>query len=149
MVLSGGTRERTLLAQIRRLGVRSCDVGAVSYGLIPYTSRTTAQTLYMCVRGFRLDAPAGCPQDVYDAMWSCWQFRPEDRPAFRELYTRVFAMVAERLGSTAATTGSAANAQVSDLAAASANVDLSIYGNVRVTHTNGANTGRYTTFDAD
>ena len=33
-----------------------------------------------------MPAPAGCPETVYDTMMLCWQYEPENRPNFCDLY---------------------------------------------------------------
>ena len=37
----------------------------------------------------RLDRPDKCPQAIYEIMLRCWSWRPEDRPSFGELVSKI------------------------------------------------------------
>ena len=32
-----------------------------------------------------MDAPDGCPEEIYSVMRKCWQFEPKDRPPFEKI----------------------------------------------------------------
>ena len=36
-------------------------------------------------KGYRMEKPAGCPEDVYEMMVSCWAEDPKARPTFKML----------------------------------------------------------------
>ncbi|KAL0167443.1 hypothetical protein M9458_035665, partial [Cirrhinus mrigala] len=36
-------------------------------------------------KGYKMDAPDGCPAAVYDLMKQCWTLDPAGRPSFRLL----------------------------------------------------------------
>lgn len=42
--------------------------------------------------GYRQPKPANCPQEVYDAVISCWQENPARRPSFASLYATLRSM---------------------------------------------------------
>lgn len=33
-------------------------------------------------KGYRMEAPEGCPADIYDIMKQAWQIEPDNRPTF-------------------------------------------------------------------
>ena len=37
-------------------------------------------------------APANCPDAMYQLMLKCWQYEPENRPHFNEIYASVEAI---------------------------------------------------------
>lgn len=37
-------------------------------------------------KGYRMEAPEGCPKEIYDIMMRAWQIQPENRPTFQEVY---------------------------------------------------------------
>lgn len=39
--------------------------------------------------GYRLPAPDGTPEEVYRLMLRCWEYEPEKRPHFDQIYTIV------------------------------------------------------------
>ncbi|XP_067137669.1 tyrosine-protein kinase Shark-like isoform X3 [Centruroides vittatus] len=59
---------------------------ALSYGEKPYQGLTGREILEMFERNERLAKPANCPNEIYDIMWKCWQYRAEDRPTFAEVH---------------------------------------------------------------
>ena len=40
-------------------------------------------------RGYRMDPPDGCPSEIYDVMKETWDIKPEKRPTFREIQTKL------------------------------------------------------------
>lgn len=55
----------------------------------PYAALPGEQTAIYVVEGGRLDRPHGCPLDIYQIMRRCWKDDLQDRPTFRELYTKL------------------------------------------------------------
>lgn len=58
-------------------------------GDLPYGKTRQNHDVYQMVCETRqyLERPDKCPDQVYDVMVSCWQFEPEDRPKFDELFS--------------------------------------------------------------
>jgi serine/threonine protein kinase len=56
-----------------------------SYGELPYQSMTNTEATDSVAQGYRLPAPSGCPQNVYEVMQSCWKENAEFRPSFEVL----------------------------------------------------------------
>ena len=40
----------------------------------------------VCISGYRMPPPKGCPLSVYDLMVKCWEAEPKDRPHFVQLH---------------------------------------------------------------
>ncbi|KAK0164752.1 hypothetical protein PV328_003335 [Microctonus aethiopoides] len=74
-----------------------CDVW--SYGVLmweifskggnPYSGMSNSQAREKIDAGFRLPAPDGTPEEVYRLMLHCWEYEPEKRPHFDQIYTIV------------------------------------------------------------
>ena len=43
----------------------------------------------MIERKQRLGQPAGCADEIYQVMRSCWEYNPDDRPAFEDIYAKL------------------------------------------------------------
>lgn len=56
-----------------------------SMGLMPYTGLPNRDVMQLVTNGGRLDAPNGCPADIYALMSSCWHPVPDCRPGFQLL----------------------------------------------------------------
>lgn len=48
-------------------------------------------------KGYKMDAPDGCPVVVYDIMKQCWTLDPVVRPSFRELRQKLQDIIANEL----------------------------------------------------
>jgi len=57
----------------------------VTYGRIPYPGMTNAEVLHQVEHGYRMQAPQGCPPQLYDIMLECWHKDPMKRPTFETL----------------------------------------------------------------
>ena len=57
----------------------------ITYGKVPYSGMTNKEASSKVVRGYRMDQPSGCPNDLYRVMQNCWKTQPHERPAFKEL----------------------------------------------------------------
>ncbi|GLV31114.1 FER tyrosine kinase [Carabus blaptoides fortunei] len=74
-----------------------CDVW--SYGILiweifsrggtPYNGLTNAQARDKIDTGYRMPAPEGTPDQMYCLMNRCWEYNPEKRPHFDEIFTVV------------------------------------------------------------
>ena len=40
-------------------------------------------------RGYRMEAPEGCPPEIYSIMKQAWELKPEDRPTFHSVLGRL------------------------------------------------------------
>lgn len=72
-----------------------CDVW--SYGILmweifskgdtPYAGMSNSRAREKIDTGYRMPAPEGCTEDVYALMLRCWEYEPEKRPHFHQIYT--------------------------------------------------------------
>ncbi len=60
-----------------------------TYGKQPYDDMTGIETLRFIEEGRRLARPDRAELEMYSTMLWCWEYRPEDRPSFQELF-RIF-----------------------------------------------------------
>lgn len=42
--------------------------------------------------GYKMEAPEGCPTEIYDMMKQCWDLNPNKRPTFKELDAKLIRM---------------------------------------------------------
>jgi len=56
---------------------------------MPYPGRANHEVMQLVADGVRLDAPAGCPSLVYEAMAACWHVVPTCRPDFGGVIDRL------------------------------------------------------------
>lgn len=40
-------------------------------------------------RGFRMEAPDGCPQNIYEIMRTCWEKDENKRPTFKQIHSKL------------------------------------------------------------
>ncbi|XP_045496190.1 tyrosine-protein kinase Fer isoform X2 [Colias croceus] len=72
-----------------------CDVW--SYGVLvweifskgdtPYAGMSNSRAREKIDQGYRMPAPEGCPEEVYALMLRCWEYEPDKRPHFNQIYT--------------------------------------------------------------
>lgn len=60
-----------------------------SFGRVPYPRIPLADVLMHVERGYRMEAPEGCPRDVYTIMNSTWNIDPQARPTFADVCTKL------------------------------------------------------------
>ena len=58
-----------------------------SYGEQPFKDKTGQQTVDYIEAGHRLAMPEKASNDVYTIMRKCWEYRPDNRPTFEELFS--------------------------------------------------------------
>jgi abelson tyrosine-protein kinase 1 len=63
-----------------------CLYEIASFGSPPYPGVELNNVYGLLERGFRMDAPAGCPSSVYRLMLQCWNWSPSDRPNFKSIH---------------------------------------------------------------
>lgn len=56
-----------------------------SFGRVPYPRVTVEEVAQHVDRGYRMDAPDGCPDSVYSIMSECWKKDPSQRPNFTRI----------------------------------------------------------------
>ncbi|CAL1677593.1 unnamed protein product [Lasius platythorax] len=74
-----------------------CDVW--SYGILiweifskggnPYSGMSNSQAREKIDAGYRMPAPDGTPEEIYRVMLRCWEYEPEKRPHFDQIFTVV------------------------------------------------------------
>ncbi|KAI4502795.1 hypothetical protein M0802_001839 [Mischocyttarus mexicanus] len=74
-----------------------CDVW--SYGILmweifskgdnPYSGMTNSQARNKIDAGYRMPTPENAPDEIYRLMLRCWEYEPEKRPHFDQIYTVV------------------------------------------------------------
>ncbi|CAI4228791.1 unnamed protein product [Auanema sp. JU1783] len=57
-----------------------------TYGMAPYPGVDLSNVYSLLEKGFRMDAPPGCPSSVYRLMLQCWNWSPSDRPRFSDIH---------------------------------------------------------------
>lgn len=57
----------------------------MTLGGTPYPGIAAHELFKRLENGHRLDAPTGCPIDIYTTMLRCWHAVPVERPTFTEL----------------------------------------------------------------
>ncbi|KAJ0177696.1 hypothetical protein K1T71_006569 [Dendrolimus kikuchii] len=74
-----------------------CDVW--SYGILmweifskgdtPYAGMSNSRAREKIDTGYRMPAPEGCSEEVYALMLRCWEYEPDKRPHFHQIYTMI------------------------------------------------------------
>lgn len=77
----------TSLCDIWSYGVLVWEI--FSKGGTPYQGMTNTRARELIDSGYRMPAPEGTPDEVYQLMLRCWQYDPEDRPHFAEIHATV------------------------------------------------------------
>ncbi|RVE54311.1 hypothetical protein evm_001138 [Chilo suppressalis] len=54
-----------------------------SFGRVPYPRIPLAEVVRHVERGYRMEAPEGCPAGPYDLMRAAWHADPAQRPTFQ------------------------------------------------------------------
>ncbi|XP_054464529.1 protein-tyrosine kinase 6b isoform X2 [Anoplopoma fimbria] len=57
----------------------------LTYGGTPYPGLSNHETYQQVTKGYRMPAPAKCPEPLYKIMLKCWSAEPADRPDFKSL----------------------------------------------------------------
>ncbi|XP_071035198.1 tyrosine-protein kinase CSK [Parasteatoda tepidariorum] len=60
-----------------------------SFGRVPYPRIPLADVVKHVEKGYRMEAPEGCPSDIYDIMKQAWDLEPENRPNFIDVLKRL------------------------------------------------------------
>lgn len=60
-----------------------------SFGRVPYPRIPLADVVQHVERGYRMEAPDGCPKDIYTIMQEAWDIKPDKRPSFLNVASRL------------------------------------------------------------
>jgi len=77
----------TALCDVWSYGVLAWEI--FSKGGTPYQGMTNTRARELIDSGYRMPAPEGTPDEVYQLMLRCWQYEAEDRPHFAEIHATV------------------------------------------------------------
>jgi len=53
-----------------------------SFGRVPYPRIPLADVVKHVEKGYKMEAPEGCPPEVYEIMREAWHLQPDERPTF-------------------------------------------------------------------
>ncbi|XP_070210719.1 tyrosine-protein kinase CSK-like isoform X3 [Littorina saxatilis] len=60
-----------------------------SFGRVPYPRIPLTDVVMHVERGYRMEAPEGCPPEIYSIMKQAWELKPEERPTFKSVLARL------------------------------------------------------------
>lgn len=60
-----------------------------SFGRVPYPRIPLADVVKHVEKGYKMEAPEGCPPEVYEIMRQTWDLQPDKRPTFREVKAKL------------------------------------------------------------
>ncbi|XP_063990705.1 tyrosine-protein kinase CSK-like [Diachasmimorpha longicaudata] len=66
-----------------------------SFGRVPYPRIPLADVVKCVEKGYKMEAPDGCPSEVYDIMKQAWDLQPERRPSFHDIKVKLGFLKAE------------------------------------------------------
>ncbi|XP_041968248.1 tyrosine-protein kinase Fer isoform X2 [Aricia agestis] len=75
----------TSLCDVWSYGVLMWEI--FSKGDTPYAGMSNSRAREKIDNGYRMPAPEGCPEEVYGLMLRCWEYEPDKRPHFHQIYT--------------------------------------------------------------
>nr|XP_020464821.1 protein-tyrosine kinase 6-like [Monopterus albus] len=62
----------------------------ITYGGIPYPAFSNQEVYLQVTKGYRMPAPANCPDFLYNIMLKCWAAEPDNRPDFNSLKVQLY-----------------------------------------------------------
>ncbi|KAK6617552.1 hypothetical protein RUM44_005140 [Polyplax serrata] len=86
----------TSLCDVWSYGVLAWEIFA--RGGVPYPGLSNSKAREKIDSGYRMSAPEGTPDAMYQLMLRCWEYKPESRPHFNEIYTTVNDLCLELFG---------------------------------------------------
>ena len=60
-----------------------------SFGRVPYPRIPLSDVVMHVERGYRMEAPDGCPQEIYSIMMLAWEIDPKQRPTFKQVLEKL------------------------------------------------------------
>lgn len=82
----------TSLCDVWSYGVLAWEIFAK--GGTPYPGLTNSKAREKIDSGYRMPAPEGTPDEMYRLMLRCWEYKPENRPHFDQIYSVVDTLTA-------------------------------------------------------
>ncbi|KAG5898585.1 hypothetical protein JTB14_016597 [Gonioctena quinquepunctata] len=77
----------TSLCDIWSYGILSWEI--FSKGGTPYSGMSNSKAREKIDSGYRMPAPENIPDEMYRLMLRCWEYNPENRPNFEQIYSVV------------------------------------------------------------
>ncbi|XP_018576399.1 tyrosine-protein kinase Fer isoform X2 [Anoplophora glabripennis] len=77
----------TSLCDIWSYGILCWEI--FSKGSTPYSGLSNSKAREKIDSGYRMPAPENTPDEMYRLMLRCWEYKPENRPNFEQIYTVV------------------------------------------------------------
>jgi len=77
----------TSLCDVWSFGVLCWEI--FSKGGTPYQGMTNTKAREMLDSGYRMPAPEGTPDEMYNLMLKCWNYEAESRPHFEEIHGKI------------------------------------------------------------
>ncbi|XP_023702182.2 tyrosine-protein kinase Fer isoform X2 [Cryptotermes secundus] len=74
----------TSLCDVWSYGVLAWEI--FSHGGTPYNGLSNSKAREKIDSGYRMPAPEGTPDEMYHLMLRCWEYEPENRPHFDQIY---------------------------------------------------------------
>lgn len=56
-----------------------------SFGRVPYPRIPLADVVKHVEKGYKMEAPEGCPPEIYEIMRQAWNLQPDRRPTFKDI----------------------------------------------------------------
>nr|KAI8768231.1 tyrosine-protein kinase CSK-like [Biomphalaria glabrata] len=60
-----------------------------SFGRVPYPRVPLSDVVMHVEKGYRMEAPEGCPVEIFAIMKQAWEMNPENRPRFSEVLSKL------------------------------------------------------------
>lgn len=80
-------REYTTQSDVWSFGILLWEI--VTFGGSPYPSIPNNGLFQLLQRGYRMEKPANCSEELYQVMRQCWREKPSERPTFTDLKKRL------------------------------------------------------------
>ncbi|XP_044263147.1 tyrosine-protein kinase Fer isoform X1 [Tribolium madens] len=77
----------TSLCDVWSYGILCWEI--FSHGGTPYSGMSNSKAREKIDSGYRMPAPDNTPDEMYRLMLRCWEYKPENRPNFEQIYTVV------------------------------------------------------------
>ncbi|XP_014208702.1 tyrosine-protein kinase Fer isoform X2 [Copidosoma floridanum] len=77
----------TSLCDVWSYGVLMWEI--FSKGGYPYSGLSNSQAREKIDSGYRMPAPDGTPEEIYRLMLQCWEYEPDKRPHFDQIYSTI------------------------------------------------------------
>eukprot|EP01114_Cavostelium_apophysatum_P013781 TRINITY_DN3418_c0_g1_i2.p1 TRINITY_DN3418_c0_g1~~TRINITY_DN3418_c0_g1_i2.p1 ORF type:complete len:701 (-),score=152.53 TRINITY_DN3418_c0_g1_i2:17-2119(-) len=85
--------KHTVKSDIWSFGILCWEI--LERGKIPYPNFDNLTCRDQILKGYRMPKPENCPDSLYKLMLDCWHEKPDKRPSFHEVHSRVKAVMKE------------------------------------------------------